>query len=165
MWAARVQMEWHGRCSSFWPERDPPGLSLRGAAEEGMVPMMRHDAAATYDIQGNTLRVRGELELDERSVLQEQLAKLIETDDAPLVLDLSGISFMGSSYMGIVSSAILAARKRGHAFTIRAASRMLRLLKLAGIDKLGTFELAPEDHAPCHASGQDHERQGQPVAL
>lgn len=130
-----------------------------------MVPMIRHDPAATFDVRGNTLRVRGELGLGQRSVLQEQLAKLIETDDVPLVLDLSGIRFLGSGYMGIVSSAILAAKKRGHAFTIRAASRMLRLLKLAGMDKLGTFELAPEDHAPCHGSGPDHERHGQPVAL
>ena len=131
--------------------RDEAGLVKRvyenicsgGTYPEGWQGVNLPDAS--FELFGNTLRVHGELCSDCERDFEDALRKLIATVHASFVVDLSNVRFMSSSYVRHIIRAMAWATQKDRSITVRAKGPTLRLLQLAGVDRLGKIELVNSD--------------------
>lgn len=105
---------------------------------------MPQDAEDTsFEVAGNRLRVCGELGPDDEK--EEAFAKasqgLMETEHETLVIDLTAVRYMGSSYVRHIAPVMVWAKQHGRSVTVRATKRVARLLSIAGLDRLGDVEV------------------------
>ena len=98
----------------------------------------------SIELEGNTLRVCGELGPDEEEPFENTLRKLMEMGHSTLVIDLSGVDRMRSLYVRHIALAMARANKEGRSITVRAKRPVLNVLVLAGLDKLGKIEFVSE---------------------
>ncbi len=88
------------------------------------------------------LRVRGELGLDEEDRFVSCLRSLMDGEGDRVLLDLSDVRYVSSSYVRHIAAAMVEARGSGRAMVVRATKRVARLLELGGLGKLGEIEIA-----------------------
>lgn len=82
---------------------------------------------------------RGEVDLEHSPVAREVLLGAVEAG-APLVVDLSGVSYIDSSGIASLVEAFQEARKRGTGFSLAAVSTSaLRVFELARLDQVFTI--------------------------
>ena len=94
----------------------------------------------------STVSLHGELDLSEEAELATTLARSIGLDDAGLVIDLSDVSFMSASAVGVILRTQDYLQHRGQTLAIRAPSRCARrILVICGLD--GFIETLEPDHA------------------
>ncbi|MFH8890299.1 MULTISPECIES: STAS domain-containing protein [unclassified Streptomyces] len=118
--------------------------------------------ASLTEVEPGVLRVEvaGEADNDTCPVLRTALHDALEADPPPyrLEVDCAGLTFCSSACLNELLIIRLAARARGIAFTVTAASRPLRvLLTLTGTDTVFGTVPARHRHAPhprsCAPSG------------
>ena len=85
-------------------------------------------AFAERDAAGIVVWLRGEHDASTVDGLWEIVARAIDFDDADVVIDLSGVEFMGSATVGVVNRARDCLRARSRSLTLRAPSRCARRL-------------------------------------
>ena len=85
-----------------------------------------------------TALLRGELDHCLAASVREQIdEKLIQLRASSLVIDLSRISFMDSSGLGLIMGRYAVCRKNGVDFRLRGADgRVIKMLELAGLSRV-----------------------------
>ncbi len=93
-----------------------------------------------------TAEMRGEIDHHTARFLREEIDRGISLElPRKLVLDMSGISFMDSSGIGLIVGRLERARGVGAVLELRGLSpRLLALLELSGIDRLPSITLCTE---------------------
>ena len=77
--------------------------------------------------------LRGEHDVSTVAALSETMARAIALDDADLVVDLSGVQFMGAATVGVIVRAREFLRLRSRSLALRSPSRCARrILDLCG---------------------------------
>ncbi len=105
-------------------------------AELSPVTVSRRDLMAlpNCDADGSVVRLRGEHDFYTAPALWHTLAQAIAFDDGDVVVDLSGVDFMGASTVGVLIRASDFLQKRSRSLTLRSPStRALRVLGLCGL--------------------------------
>jgi anti-sigma B factor antagonist len=81
--------------------------------------------------------VCGEHDIATRVALAVTLARAAKLEDVPLLVDLSGVTFMDASTVGALVAATNWVRSRGQSLHLRTASpRAMRLLEVCGLSDL-----------------------------
>lgn len=87
--------------------------------------------------QWTVVRLHGDLDLSGEIELSMRLASAIDFDDAGLVVDLSGVTFMGASAVGVIVRARDFLQHRNQSLAVRDPSRCARrILAICGLDGL-----------------------------
>lgn len=95
--------------------------------------------------------LRGEHDVATVADLSDTMARAISFDDADLMVDLSGVEFMGAATVGVLVRTRTFLRLRSRALVVRAPSRCARrVLDLCGVADL--LELGPVDAVQLSAS-------------
>jgi len=88
------------------------------------------------------IRLDGEYDIATASVLHDSLAVAISVDDADLVVDLSGVTFIDAATIGVLIGGRNSLRGQSRSLTLRDPSRCAsRLLDLCGLN--GLLESGP----------------------
>ncbi len=117
--------------------------------ESPSMTMFRRDpvVSAGRDAGQTVVWLRGEHDLSTVAALSEALARAIALDDADLVVDLSGVEFMGAATVLVLTRASEFLRLRTRSLALRSPSRCARrILDLCGLGDL-------LDRHPVDASG------------
>lgn len=88
--------------------------------------------------------VRGEVELHSAPQLREELHRVC-TGDACVVVDLSGVSFIDSTGLGVLIGGLKRARENGSLSLVCPQSRVRRVFEITGLTQVFTFFDAVED--------------------
>jgi anti-sigma B factor antagonist len=117
----------------------------RRRAERGP-GMRRHSFFAVQDVDCNgrhTFVLTGEVDIAQARELQEALQRVGTGTSAGITLDLSGLTFMGSTGVRIVLFARELCEQRGYEFRIIPGSASVqRVFALAGLSERLPFERA-----------------------
>ena len=97
--------------------------------------------------EGLTVWLSGELDHHAAREMREQIDGAIDRSSAKTVwLDFSGITFMDSSGIGLIMGRYRRMVSQGGAlFVVGASDRLLRVMKLAGLEKLPIWETSPHN--------------------
>ncbi len=91
-------------------------------------------ALPNCDADGSVVWLRGEHDSYTALGLWQTVAQAIAFDDGNVVVDLSGVEFMGASTVGVLVRASDFLQKRSRTLTMRSPStRALRVLRLCGL--------------------------------
>lgn len=90
------------------------------------------------DEQGRSvISVSGEVDLLTAPVLRERMTASVESADGGMVLDLSGVTFLDSSGLGVILGAHRRLRERDRSLQLVAtAPAVIKILTLTGLDKV-----------------------------
>ncbi|MFP5255616.1 MAG: STAS domain-containing protein [Acidimicrobiia bacterium] len=101
------------------------------------------------DLEGRiVVRVTGPLDLPEVADLRAVFANLITIEGPDVVLDLSGVTFLGSSGMGTIAQLHQELAGAGRHLTLRGASPMIhKAFTVTGLDRMLDLEPASHDDA------------------
>ncbi|MBO5929145.1 MAG: anti-sigma factor antagonist [Clostridia bacterium] len=96
---------------------------------------------------GLTVWLSGELDHHSARSLREQVdAAVVRSSATVLRLDFSGVTFMDSSGIGLIMGRYRLLQSRGGKLLVVGVSdRLLRVMKLAGLERLPVWETAPVD--------------------
>ncbi len=87
------------------------------------------------------IRLQGELDMATAETLKLALAEALEAEPRHLALDLSDLTFIDSTGIGVLVSTSRRAEERGCSFVLRSPCRpVLRALRLTGVDQLLAIE-------------------------
>ena len=101
-------------------------------------------SGSSFELVENTLVVRGELEPECQPQFEQALEKLTGSEHADIILDLSDVHYISSSYVRYVAAAAVDMKRAGRTLTVRGSREVRRLMQLGGIDRLCTVELAAQ---------------------
>lgn len=89
-----------------------------------------------------TVFLRGELDHHAAGVLREEIDRAVTSGDAKtLILDFGDVQFMDSSGVGLLMGRYKLMRAKGGRLRVRKVSaRLMLMLRMAGLEKLGIFE-------------------------
>ncbi len=95
---------------------------------------------------GVTVWLSGELDHHAARQLREQIDAAVSRTEAKLLrLDFSGVGFMDSSGIGLIMGRFRMMQARGgRLLVVGASERLLRVMKLAGLQKLPVWENSKE---------------------
>jgi len=112
------------------------------------------------DLEGRiVVRVHGPLDLPEVGDLRAVFANLTTIEGPDVVLDLTAVSFLGSSGMGTIAGLHQELADRGRHLLLRGTSPMIRkALSITGLDRMLDLEpveasSAPSGEAPAADAG------------
>ena len=91
---------------------------------------------AVFELLGNTLHVCGKLRSDGEKSFVEALRRLMGTDHASLVIDLSGVEHMSGLCVRHIALAKAWAKQKGRPLIVRASEHVFHLLQTADVGKL-----------------------------
>jgi anti-sigma B factor antagonist len=112
------------------------------------VTMSRRDALdPTTHPAPTVIWVRGEHDRATRTLLEDALAQAVSRDDADVVVDLGGVTFMDGSTIGAISDGSRLLRARSRSLTVRGAPAFQRRL----LDVCGLAFLIDERPSPTPA--------------
>jgi|SRR5579871_1275757 len=97
-------------------------------------------ADVTVEVSGDTatLAISGEVDIASAPGLRDQLQRLNARN---VVVDLSGVTFIDSTGLGVLVAALKRAREAGGQLTLRAPTRSTRkVLDITGLSQLVTIE-------------------------
>ncbi len=103
--------------------------------------MQQGGGAAEIEVSGNTLRVTGQPALALEEAFRLAVRRLLGTDHETLVVDLSGVPYIGSEYLGELAAMVVEAAQKQRSVSIRATGTVAKLLRLGELDKLGSVEV------------------------
>ena len=94
---------------------------------------------------GLLAQLSGDIDHHSAAFLRAQIdAELLQSRPQCLVLDFSGVTFMDSSGIGLIMGRYRLMLSRGGSLTVVGASeRLLRVMKLAGLNKLPIWDKEP----------------------
>lgn len=83
------------------------------------------------------MTLQGEIDVYTAPRLKERLVEVIEGGCANVVIDLDGVTFIDSSGLGVLVSALRRARERDGAVRIVCSrENILKILRITGLDKV-----------------------------
>lgn len=83
------------------------------------------------------ITLRGEVDVYTAPKLKEKLVESIESGCANIVVDLDGVSFIDSSGLGVLVSALRRARERdGSVRIVCTRDNILKIFRITGLDKV-----------------------------
>jgi anti-sigma B factor antagonist len=86
------------------------------------------------------VEVGGEIELNNAAQLRAMLVDSDQSDQVGLVIDLSGVTFIDSTGIGVLVGALKRAREHGQSFVLASPQRRVRrIFEITGL--LGVFSL------------------------
>ncbi len=92
------------------------------------------------------ITVSGELDLASGPALEQELARVIESDGDQVIIDLRKLDFMDSTGLSILVRAHGAAQEAGQRFVlIRGPKQVQRLLSLTGVAERVELASTPEE--------------------
>lgn len=81
------------------------------------------------------IHVAGEVDLASAPVLDEQIAALMANEPAQLVIDLSDVTFMDSTGLGVLVKALKRSRETGTQLDVIVTNeRVLKVFAITGLD-------------------------------
>lgn len=94
----------------------------------------------TYELEGSTLKITGELSqvLDLNFDIHTQ--ELLELPDSRLTIDLSGVNYMASQYLGALAAVAMEAGKANKELVVIATAKVSAVIELAGFDRILKLE-------------------------
>ena len=101
--------------------------------------------SSRFEESEGRLRITGELDRTTLEPFGEHLKAFVEKASGDFEIDLSDIRYVSSSFIGYLARALVDAKAKGCSVTIRTNSRLARLLKVAGIERLAPIVLAAPD--------------------
>jgi anti-anti-sigma factor len=113
-------------------------------------PEHRHELAVAVVDQPAVVRVRGEVDIATAprlrgALAEEQWRRQQESAAAPLVVDLSEVTFMGACGLGVLVRALGEARRSGGDLVLRnPTSTTMRMLDLTGLLDVFAVEWEPD---------------------
>lgn len=99
---------------------------------------------AEFVLEGNRLTVRGEVGLKDEARYAEALFKLLETESKELVIDLTGLDYVTSAYVGSICLLARAAKQAKRSVQVIASPSVGRILTMIGLDKLAEVRIEGE---------------------
>jgi anti-sigma B factor antagonist len=113
-------------------------------------------SSARGDADCTLVWVRGEHDIATRASLAVTLARAEQLDGVPLLVDLSSVTFMDASTIGVLVASRNRLRSRGLSLQLRAPSpRALQVLELCGLAHLIQQQPAIPTRAPALATWVD----------
>jgi anti-sigma B factor antagonist len=83
------------------------------------------------------MTLRGEIDVYTAPKLKEELVAVIESGCANVVIDLEGVTFIDSSGLGVLVSALRRARERdGAVRVVCTRENILKIFRITGLDKV-----------------------------
>lgn len=93
--------------------------------------------AVGRDADRTVVWLHGDQDISTVAGLSEMMAQAIALDDDDVIVDLSGVAFMGAATLGVIMRARQLLRLRSRRLALRSPSRCARrVLELCGIDYL-----------------------------
>ncbi len=90
------------------------------------------------------LRLEGELDTATASELRQVMTEVLDTSPASVALDLSELTFIDSTGIGVLISGCRRAEQVNSSFVLRSPSRpVLKALRLTAVDRLMGIETGP----------------------
>ena len=86
-----------------------------------------------FTIDGDALRVVGDLEMEDLSAFESTTEQLIASSQGDILLDFSRVELMPSSFIGGLMSLRSRLAKDGRAFTLKPSPVVRQLLELTGM--------------------------------
>ena len=102
----------------------------------------RAPPASSYMVEGGTPRVVGPMGYDLNPEFQRRCHELVDTGEKELTVDLSDVMYISSSHIGVLAELAVRATKEDRKLTIRAGAKATKVLKFAGLDRMGRLEEA-----------------------
>lgn len=106
--------------------------------------MIKEEKMFSYDMSGEVLEIKLMGEIDHHSAVRVRAdidALIFEKRPRKVVLDLSEISFMDSSGLGLIMGRYALARDLGSSLTLRSPSvAVMKILTLAGMERMIKIE-------------------------
>jgi anti-anti-sigma factor len=93
-----------------------------------------------YELSGGVLRISGPIGYDLHPEFAPRCRELLQCPEQEILLDLSGVAYLSSTYLGVLAPLYLKATDAGKVLTIRVQNKVGRVFRLAGFDRLGKFE-------------------------
>lgn len=98
------------------------------------------------------VHVRGDVDVTAAPMLRDAIDALIGTGHQRLVLDLTEVTFIDSTGLGVVVGRLKGLRRSGGVLTVAAShERVLRVLSITGLDTV--IEVAPDVERAVRAAG------------
>lgn len=117
---------------------------------------MTHQADFVCDTAGESMlvRVRGEIDHHTAARVRNGIdSALFEKRPKRLILDMSAVSFMDSSGLGLIMGRLSVVRELGGTLTVKNPSDAIsRIIKLAGMDKILNIEYDGQASTPPKAA-------------
>ena len=88
--------------------------------------------ASKYTIEEGKLTVHGVLEGGEDTEFDKWLRKLLESPGRELIVDLDDVSYVSSTYIGLIGAVGIEARARGKELCVIAQGKVLETFREAG---------------------------------
>ena len=96
---------------------------------------------ARFGAESYVVALRGELDLGTTEPLQKELETLFERGARRIVVDLLGVTFLGSVGLGVLTDAAKRARAAGgECVLVSDDPRILRVFKITGLDRIFRIE-------------------------
>lgn len=95
---------------------------------------MRRDYRRDYELKDGVLRVFKEMEFDYDVSFDKACSDLVASPEQELIIDLSRISRITSTYIGLMAAAFFQAQAHNKTICILAQGHVLHALRLAGFE-------------------------------
>lgn len=114
-------------------------MDSAGRVWHARAPVLNFDVESRVDGDRTIVTVRGDFDLQVAERVVAELAKVEERSPALLVIDLSGLSFMDSSGMGVLAAAQARAVEEGRRIVlVRPPYSVRRAFQVSGFDDVIT---------------------------
>jgi len=120
-----------------------PLPAAAGRAEPAQLELSCHTGPNGYQI----VSVTGELDIATAEQAYSYLSEVIDGRQAPVTVDLSGLTFCDASGLGVLARAARYAREKGRQLGLASARpSLLKIMRITGLDRA-----FPELHPSAHA--------------
>ncbi len=106
--------------------------------------MTAESRQAEFVLEGNRLTVRGEVGPKNEARYAEALFKLLESGSKELVIDLTGLDYVASAYVGSICLLAHTAKQNKRSVLVIASPSVARILTVSGLDKLAEVRMEGE---------------------
>ncbi|HOX08654.1 MAG TPA: STAS domain-containing protein [Planctomycetota bacterium] len=98
---------------------------------------------AKCEVRGGRMTVAGDLSTDSDTNFDGACQQLLADPSKTPVVDLSSVTFLSSTYVGLLAELGLGVGQSGRKLTIVAGTRIAALLREAGLGSIAAVENAP----------------------
>jgi anti-anti-sigma factor len=95
---------------------------------------MSTTTSQSYLIENGVLHVMKDLRQDFDLSFDRACSELLASSERELVIDLSRISYIHSTYIGMIAATFFQAQAAGKSLTVRGRENVLQVLRVAGFD-------------------------------
>jgi anti-anti-sigma regulatory factor len=92
-------------------------------------------------LEGNTLKVTMDLDLDADAMFSEACDALLSTSDEVVYLDLTEVGFIGSAFFGQMFTLNYRIKKQERKLILRVPAKLMSIMELLGLPQLIDVEV------------------------